>query len=504
MTSTESTIQETAQPQADAAQSTPLEAELSFAEMLEQHEQEEPPHARFSPGQRVTARIVAITGETVFVSTGAKVDGIVDRQELEVDGELPYKVDDVVDLYVVSVSPQEVKLSKIIRGAGGIAALEEAKDAALPVEGKVTADIKGGFAVEIMKRRAFCPASQMDIRPVEDASLYVGQSFPFLITRIESSGRNIVVSRRALLEQEQNQNRDAVLATMQVGQVCEGRVTRLAPFGAFVELAPYVEGLIHLSELSWTRVAQADEAVSVGDLVRAKILAIDSTEKGTRISLSMRQVTEDPWHAVAERLHEGDAIEGKVVRIAPFGAFVEVLPGVEGLIHLSELSYERRIMKADEVVTAGERVTVKVKEVSAEKRRLSLSLRDVSGNPWETVAPNFVPGTEASGTLEKRAPFGLFITLAPGVTGLLPNSSQGSAKAQLAKVGVGEAVAVRVTETDLQNRKITLAPAGVEVAESAAVEREWKNHAPKPASTGMGALGLALQAAKVAKTGKKK
>ena len=203
------------------------EEELSFAEMLAKQESEEAPQSRLAPGQRVVVRIVAITGDTIFVSTGSKVDGIVDREELEVDGELPCQVGDLLDLYVVTVSPQEVKLSKILRGTGSLAALEAAKDAGLPVEGKVTAQVKGGYAVDVMKRRAFCPLSQIDLRPLDDAESVLGKSFPFLITRLEKGGRNIVVSRRTLLEREQAENRDALLSRIQEGDVIEAAVSRL-------------------------------------------------------------------------------------------------------------------------------------------------------------------------------------------------------------------------------------------------------------------------------------
>lgn len=398
------------------------EEELSFAEMLAEQEKGEEKQARLTPGQRVTVHIVAITNDTVFVSTGSKVDGIVDREELEVDGELPYSVGDTVDLYVVTVNPQEVKLSKIVRGAGSLSALEDAKTASLPVEGKVIGQVKGGYAVEIMKRRAFCPVSQIDLHPLEDPESVVGKTYPFLITRLEQSGRNIVVSRRVLLEKEQAENREAVLATISVGDTLEATVSRLAPFGAFAELSPGVEGLIHLSELSWARVAQADEAVSVGDRVRAKVLSIDSTDKGSRISLSVKQVTEDPWKNVQERLNAGEVVSGKVLRTTPFGAFVEILPGIEGLVHISELSYERRVTKTEDIVVVGDAVSVKIKEIDPIKKRISLSLRDAAGDPWATVTETFAIDSDVTGTVEKRAQFGIFITLAPGITGLLPNS----------------------------------------------------------------------------------
>lgn len=494
---------ELAPHQAGAQETTPAaggeEDELSFAEMFAQHELDEAPQSRLAPGQRVSVRIVAITADTIFVSTGSKVDGIVDREELESDGELTYQVGDMLDLYVVTVSAQEVKLSRILRGAGSLSALEEARDAGLPVEGKVTGQVKGGYAVEIMKRRAFCPISQIDLRPLDDPESAVGKIYPFLITRLEKGGRNIVVSRRSLLEREQAENRDNLLAGINPGDVLEATISRLAPFGAFVELAPGVEGLVHLSELSWTRVAQADEAVSVGDRVRVKLLEIKKDEKNTRISLSIKQVADDPWKGVAGRISAGEVLSGKVVRLAPFGAFVEVLPGVEGLIHLSELSYGKRVMKAEEVVVPGDVVSVVVKDLDPEKRRISLSMRDAGGNPWDTVDELLAEGGELTGTVEKRAPFGLFITLSPGITGLMPNSviQASPSRKTLERLNTGEAVSVRVQSIDKENKRISLSPAGEDsAADDNRGERDWKKHAPKPApAPSMGALGLALQQA---------
>jgi small subunit ribosomal protein S1 len=446
----------------------------------------------------VRVRIIAITQDTIFVSTGSKVDGIVDREEMEVDGSLPYAEGDILDLYVVNVSPQEVKLSRIIRGAGGLVALEEAKEAGLPVEGKITALVKGGYAVEIMKRRAFCPTSQVDLRPPDSPEALVGKLFPFLITRLEKNGRNIVLSRRSLLEREQAEHRDALLASIAVGDVTEAVITRLVPFGAFAELAPGVEGLIHLSEISWTRVAQANEALSPGDRVRAKILSLDTGAKGVRVSLSIKQATEDPWKDAATRLIPGETLSGRVTRTTSFGAFVELLPGVEGLVHISELSFARRISKPEEIVTPGDTVSVKIKEADLDKRRISLSLRDAAGDPWETVSESFVLESEVTGTLERRAPFGLFITLAPGITGLLPNSAlpAGASRKALDRLAPGDAVQTRIKEIDLKNRRISLAPAG-ETAGLAAEEKDWKHHAAPsaPRTPALGSLGLALQAA---------
>ncbi|MDR1686418.1 MAG: 30S ribosomal protein S1 [Desulfovibrio sp.] len=479
-----------------AAAASAEDAEPSFAELLARQEDDGDSRNRLEPGRRVSARVVAVTADTVFVSTGSKVDGIVDREEMEIDGELRCQVGDMLDLYVITVSPQEVKLSRILRGSGSLSALDDAREAGLPVEGKVVGPVKGGYAVEVMKRRAFCPLSQMDLRPTDDPAAHTGKLYAFLITRLEKGGRNIVLSRRALLEREQAEALESLLTEMQEGDVREAVVTRLAPFGAFLELAPGVEGMAHISELSWSRIGRSDEAVDVGDRVRVKILGIKEAGKGPRISLSLRQVTGDPWQDADERLAPGSVVEGKVTRTAPFGAFVEVAPGLEGLVHLSELSYERRVAKPEEIVTAGDRVSVKIKEIDAAKRRISLSLRDAAGDPWVTVREILPLDSDLTGTVEKRAPFGFFVTLSPGISGLLPNAVVHASpmRKSLERLAPGDAVRVRAREIDVEKRRISLVPAGD--AEEAIPNKDWKKHAPKtPPAPATGTLGLALQAA---------
>ncbi|MCH5277544.1 MAG: 30S ribosomal protein S1 [Desulfovibrionaceae bacterium] len=489
-------------PELQNSGQAPTETEdgMSFAEMLAQQEQDE---GRFAleVGQRVKARIVAITTDTIFVSTGSKVDGIVDRAEMEEGGALSCQVGDTLDLYVITASAQEVKLSRAMSGSGSLAALEEAHAAKMPVEGRVSAQVKGGYSVDIMKRRAFCPGSQIDLRPLADPESVIGQTCTFLITRLENHGRNIVVSRRDVLERERAATLEQFLADTHEGDIRQGTVSRLSSFGAFVELAPGLEGMVHLSELSWGRVEHPEDAVQVGDAVTVKVLGITQGDKGLRLALSIRAAQESPWNSAAKTLNQGDVLQGRVTRLMPFGAFVEVLPGVEGLVHLSEFSFTRRVMKAEDMVAPGDTVSVKIKDIDLDRRRLSLSLREAEGNPWDRVRELVRVGEDMPGTVEKRAPFGFFINLAPGITGLLPlavlkNSAQGKSLERLAP---GDAVIVRVREIDTAQRRISLAPAG-EAGESG---EDWKQHAPRTeASAPLGTLGLALQAARAKKEGR--
>ena len=334
----------------------------NFEEMLEAYTGTDKP---LSVGDKVSGPIIGISGDNLFVDIGAKIDGIADRNEfLGEEGELTVAEGDTVELFVTAVKADAIQLSKAVSGPAGAAMLEEAFNAKLPVEGKVLATRKGGFDVEVSKRRVFCPVSQIDTRFVEQAEEYVGKTYSFLIIKFEQRGRNIVVSRRVLLEQEQAAARDEFLKNVNEGDLLDATITRTTNFGAFAELAEGVEGLIHVSELSWSRIAQADEAVSPGDKVRVKLLGIETDKKGQlRISLSAKQVQENPWNRVDTELTAGEVREGKVVRLTPFGAFVEVLPGIDGLVHVSEMSYTKRVHKPEDVVAVGDTVSVKVKSI---------------------------------------------------------------------------------------------------------------------------------------------
>jgi small subunit ribosomal protein S1 len=315
----------------------------------------------------------------------------------------------------------------------------------------------------------------MDASSLQESDNLVGRTLQFLVTRVENRGRNIVLSRRALMEREQREALETLLAELKIGDILDGMVTRLAPYGAFVELAPSVEGMVHISELSWSRIENPAELINPGDRIKVKLLAINQDAKGnTRISLSHKQVEGDPWKDVEKRLTPGQVVQGKVVRLVPFGAFVELFPGIDGLVHLSEISFDKRIRSAGDIMNIGESVNVAVKEIFPEKRRISLSLRDAGVDPWADAPERFPVGSLVQGIVEKRAPFGLFITLAPGVTGLMPNAAATASKraSALAKLTPGENVSLIVQALDKEQRRITLAP-----EDNAEVEdRSWQQH----------------------------
>jgi small subunit ribosomal protein S1 len=397
---------------------------------------------------------------------------------------------DILELYVVALSEEEIKLSKAVSGIGGLHLLKEAYEKAVPVEGKILETCKGGLRVEVLQRKAFCPISQMGLEFVEDPADYVGKTFDFLITTLEDNGKNIVVSRRALLAREQEKARKAFYDILSVGNVMNGTVTRIMPFGAFVKLAEGVEGMVHVSELSWSRTAESETLVKVGDSVQVKVIRIEPDKKPglLKIGLSLKQLIEDPWGSAGENFHEGQKILGTVTRCTNFGVFVEVAAGIEGLVHISEMSYKKRVLKPEDEVSIGETVSVLIKEVDPEKRRLSLSIRDAEGDPWVDVSEKYAAGQALEGILEKKENFGYFITLEPGITGLLPKSNirRLSEPAVVEKLKEGDLIPVLIESINPAERKITL------VAGNAADEQNWQTFS-ESSNSAMGSLGEKLQ-----------
>jgi small subunit ribosomal protein S1 len=473
-----------------AAEAAPPEEEPSFAEMFENYGTET--GADLNVGDKVSGRIISIGMDTVFVNVGTKVDAAVDKAELvDEDGELPYAEGDALELYVTAAGENEVRLSKALSGEGGLQMLQEAQQSGLPVEGKVEKEIKGGFEVTVMHQRAFCPVSQVDIKYVDKPEDYVGLVLPFRITRFEERGRNIVLSRRELLQEEREAARAEFLATLKEGDVIEGEVTNLMPYGAFVEIGPAVEGMVHVSELSWSRVESPEAVVGRGDTVTVQVLKVEPGKKPDqpKIGLSIKQITGDPWETEAPKLKAGEKVRGKVTRLADFGAFVEVLPGVEGLVHISEMSYERRVTHPEEIVSPGAAVDVMIKDVDLNRRRVSLSIRDAEGDPWIGVKERYSVGQAVTGTVEKWEKFGCFVNLEPGVTGLLPKSKVRNAAdpAALEKTKPGDPITVTVEEIQPRERKMTLGPGDAREAE------DWRQYAGrKKADTGGGSSGGGL------------
>lgn len=342
----------------------------SFAELFQQSESK--PIQRLKPGQKITASIVGISGESIFLDTGGKSEGILDATELATDDQSPGPaIGDKLDVYFLKAKAGAQLFTISIGSGKNTEHLEEACRSGIPVEGLVKEEIKGGFEVTLGGSiRAFCPYSQMGLRRVEDAAAeYLEKRMNFLITRFEENGRNIVVSARELLELEREKLRDSLKETLLEGQTIEGVISSIRDFGAFVDIGG-VDGLVPISEIGWSRVENITDYYAVDQKVSVLVKKLDWDNN--RITLSIKETLEDPWEQAAAKLSIGSIITGKVVRIAQFGAFVTLEPGVDGLIHISKLGKGRRINNPREVLEEGQDIEVQVENIDTVEKRISL------------------------------------------------------------------------------------------------------------------------------------
>jgi small subunit ribosomal protein S1 len=446
---------------------------------------------RLQVGDKVTGEILTISKDEAFVATGTINDGVIMVPELKDEsGELKYNVGDRIEVYVTYARGTDVRLSFKHTAKNLADDLEDAFDKMLPVEGRITETCKGGVRLQILGKNAFCPISQIDIRHVEDPATYVGRKVQVLITQFENGGRNIVVSHRKYLEERKAEAEGAFLQERQEGDVVEGIVTRLEKYGAFADLGDGIEGLVHISEASWARLENVSEVVSIGDKISAKILKIEDLGHGLKVSLSMKQTTAEPWENLPESIYIGAMVTGRVTRCMKFGAFVEVVPGVEGLVPLSEMSYAKRVTRSDEIVKEGESVMVAIKEINRIDKKMLLSVKDAGGDPWTLVNQKFPVGIVVEGTVEKKEQYGYFINLEPGITGLFPKAEyrDNPELAEIEKLKAGDKVKIQVKAVDFESRRMTLVWPGEEA------DNSWQQFSQEK-SDNFGSLGSAFKIA---------
>ena len=346
--------------------------EENFAEMFEQSFKDA---GRLEPGEKVAARVLKISDEWVFLDTGRKGEGVLDKKELlDAEGNLTVKEGDTVTAWFLSSSHNEMRFTTRVGGAGaaGQSQLEDAWRSGIPVEGSVEKEVKGGFEVKVAGSvRAFCPFSQMGLRRTDNPEAYVGRRLEFRITEYGEKGRNIVLSHRAILEEERRRQKEELRESLREGMTVKGTITSIREFGAFVSIGA-VEGLLPISEIGWGRVADIREALTVGQEVEVMVKQVDW--ENDKFSFSLRETLADPWDKVALDFPEGSFHTGRVARLTTFGAFVTLGAGVDGLIHISKLGAGKRISHPREVLREGENVEVRVESVDRANRRLSLAL----------------------------------------------------------------------------------------------------------------------------------
>lgn len=404
---------------------------------------------------QVHGTVVSIGEEWVFVDIGAKSEGHIAREELlDEAGDLKLSVGDPLTAYVVRNRDGEILLSIKMTAAASEEAMRGAARSGVPVEGLVAGQRKGGYTVKVFGKDAFCPYSQMDLRAGGAPEDYIGKKFTFRITEYSERGRNIVLSRREILEQERLQQIAELKARLAPGDMVEGTVRKLADFGAFVDIGG-VEGLIPMSELAWHRVGDVSEILQIGEQVKVMVMDLDWDRK--RISLSLKQTLADPWSTAAQRYGEATNLVGTVTKLMNFGAFVELEPGIEGLIHVSNMGVGRRVNHPREVVNEGDKVEVKVISVDQEARRIGLELNLARGEDDESVK-DLAPGEVVSGTVDSVKEYGVFVTLRGGKTGLLHVSQiEGGGRGDLRKrFAPGASIDVEVLDIDTEANRISL------------------------------------------------
>jgi small subunit ribosomal protein S1 len=389
----------------------------SFAELFESSQAS---IAKLKPGSIVSGVIVEMRSDVIVVNAGLKSEGIIPIEQFYNDaGEIDVKVGDTIKValeYLENGFGETVLSREKAKRAMVWDELETSMEAGEIVTGRISGKVKGGFTVDIRDVRAFLPGSLVDVRPVRDPGYLEGKELEFKIIKLDRKRNNVVVSRRAVVESENSVEREQMLERLQEGAIVTGVVKNLTDYGAFVDLGG-IDGLLHITDMAWKRVRHPSEVVNVGEELKVRVLKYD--RERNRVSLGLKQLGEDPWDNIARRYPTGARLFGKVSNVTDYGAFVEIEPGVEGLVHVSEMDWTNKNVNPSKVVQLGDDVEVMVLDVDAERRRISLGIKQTAANPWEAFAAIFKKGDKVSGQIKSITDFGIFIGLDGGIDGLV-------------------------------------------------------------------------------------
>ncbi|HEV2054002.1 MAG TPA: 30S ribosomal protein S1 [Methylomirabilota bacterium] len=408
-------------------------------------------------GEVVRGRVVEVRDSEVLVDIGYKSEGTIAMEEFRHAGTLP-KVGDEIEVYLESKEDSEglIVLSKDKADKIKVwDAISKSHDSGTPVEGKVVEVVKGGLSVDVGVR-AFLPGSQVDLRPVKNLASMLGQMIRAKVIKLNRRRGNVVLSRRAVLEEEREEKRKHTLSVLSEGMVLTGAVKNITDYGAFIDLGG-IDGLLHVTDMSWGRVGHPSEIFQIGDQVEVVVLHFDR-ETG-RVSLGYKQKSSDPWAVVDERYPVGAKAQGRVVSLTNYGAFVELEPGVEGLVHVSEMSWTRRVRHPSKLVNVGDMVDVMVLDVNKATKRISLGMKQVEADPWATIEERYKPGERVEGKVRNLTDFGAFVELEPGVDGLLHISDMSWTRnighpSEILKKG--QSVETQILNVDRDNKRISL------------------------------------------------
>jgi len=412
---------------------------------------------KISEHQVVEGKVISIDKKEVVVNIGYKSDGIIPASEFRYNPELA--VGDVVEVYVENQEDKKGQLllsHKKARLAKSWERVNAALDNEEIIQGYIKCRTKGGMIVDVFGIEAFLPGSQIDVHPIRDYDMFVGKTMDFKVVKINQDFRNVVVSHKALIEAELEQQKKEIISKLEKGQILEGTVKNITSYGVFVDLGG-VDGLIHITDLSWGRVSDPHEVVKLDDKINVVILDFDDEKK--RIALGLKQLTPHPWDALDANLKVGDHIKGKVVVIADYGAFVEVAPGVEGLIHVSEMSWSQHLRSAQDFLHVGDEVEAVILTLDREERKMSLGMKQLKEDPWETIEVKYPVGSKHTAKVRNFTNFGIFVELEEGVDGLIHISDLSWTKkvkhpSEFTQAGAD--IDVVVLEIDKDNRRLSL------------------------------------------------
>ncbi|MCR5169250.1 MAG: 30S ribosomal protein S1, partial [Desulfovibrio sp.] len=371
-------------------------------------------------GSLTTGEIVQIDDATVLVDVNFKSEGQIPTSEFrDIAGNITVKVGDKIDVYVVRKNEMEGTITLSFEKAKRMQVfdqLERVQENNETISGKIMRRIKGGYTVDIGGVEAFLPGSHVDLRPVPDMDALVNQEYEFRVLKINRRRSNVIVSRRVLLEEERDNKRQQLLETLSEGQIVEGKAKNITEYGVFVDLGG-LDGLLHITDMSWRRIRHPKELITLGQDLTLKVLSFD--RENCKVSLGLKQLVPDPWEAITTRFPVNSKATGKVTNLVDYGAFVELEPGVEGLVHISEMSWTRKLRHPSQLIHTGDEVEVVILGVDAEKKRISLGMKQVRPNPWELVAEKYPEGTILEGTIKNITEFGMFIGIEDGIDGLI-------------------------------------------------------------------------------------
>lgn len=394
----------------------PAEKSAAFAEFLKQ--QASVQDSQFKPGSIIEGTVSAVKGDDVFVDIGYKSEGVVSLDEFAdkeaVKPSLKFQVmlrdleNDKTGMVVLSkkAADDQIRWEKV---------LAQYTEGCV-VNGTIRSQVRGGLLVDIDGVEAFLPGSQVDVMSVRDLAPYIGQTFDFKVIKISNERKNIIISRRELIEGTMAEKKAALLASLQKGEIRKGRVKNITDFGAFIDLDG-IDGLLHITDMSWGRIKHPSEMLKVGQELDVMVLDVDQEKE--RISLGLKQTTENPWSTISEQFPVGSRVQGKVVNLAAYGAFVEIAPGIEGLVHISEFSWTKRVARASDMLNVGDEIMVQVLSVDSENQKIALGIRQTQENPWDSVMDRYPVGSRVKGKVRNWTQYGAFVELEDGIDGMI-------------------------------------------------------------------------------------